>query len=344
MIIDNELLNSLLYGEEGIDLDFKRDQYKFTNASDGEKSELLKDILAFANSWRRSDAFILIGVKEVKGGRSKVVGITEKLDDAQIQQFINSKTQKPITFSYRNLDFENKHVGVIHIPIQTRPFYLKKDYGKLKSETVYIKRGSSTDIAKLDEVAQMGTTTFVAEDSYPVLEIFFADKENRIILPDTLSATSLVLNTPRQKDIPDYNGSQRRPVWPYGFEIEGPNYGYYRKLTKFTKLNRLHNPIHFAIKNTGSTVAKDVRVEMKIENPQNIISALDEYNMPNVPKSSYSTFDINFRTQEIAIRHDLSVKRVSNYWLIKTGVEKVQPQSTAWIDSCLFIGASVVLQ
>lgn len=339
MIIDNKLIDILLYGEEGVDLDFKRDQYRFTNASDDDKGELLKDILSFANSWRRTDAFILIGVKEKKGGKSEVVGITEKLDDAQIQQFVNSKTQKPITFSYRNLDFENMNVGVIHIPIQNRPFYLKKDYGKLKKETVYIKRGSSTDIAKIDEIAKMGVTTVVAEDNCPLLELFFADKESRVILPDTYSAFSLVLNPPRQKDIPDYKGNQRRPDWGYGFDIERPNSDYYRKLSNFTKTHRINNQIYFAIKNTGSAVAHDVRVEMKIEDTKNIIRSLDEYQMPEVPKSSYFTFDLHLRSHDLAIQHDLTVKRVSNYWLIETGVEKVQPQSTAWIGSCLYVGA-----
>jgi len=197
MIIDNELIENLLYGEEGVDLDFKRDQYKFAKASNEEKGEVLKDILAFANSWRRSDAFILIGVKEIKGGRCEIVGISDKLDDAQIQQFVNGKTQRPITFSYRNLDFEGKCIGIIHVPIQTRPFYLRKDYGKLKKETVYIKRGSSTDVAKLDEVARMGASSFVADDKHPILEIFFADGENRIFLPDTQAVYSLVLGIPR---------------------------------------------------------------------------------------------------------------------------------------------------
>jgi len=72
MKIDTALIDILLYGEEGVDLDFKRDQYKFTRASDAEKGELLKDILAFANSWRRSDAFILIGIKEVQGVKAKL--------------------------------------------------------------------------------------------------------------------------------------------------------------------------------------------------------------------------------------------------------------------------------
>ena len=36
--------------EEGPTLDFKREQYRFDKASDEDKSELLKDILAFANT------------------------------------------------------------------------------------------------------------------------------------------------------------------------------------------------------------------------------------------------------------------------------------------------------
>jgi len=45
----------------------------------------LKDILAFANAWRRTDAYILIGVKENKGGRAEIVGIHEDIDDAQLR-------------------------------------------------------------------------------------------------------------------------------------------------------------------------------------------------------------------------------------------------------------------
>lgn len=339
MIINNELIENLLYGEEGVDLDFKFDQYKFVKASDEDKSEMLKDIIAFSNSWRRTDAYILIGVKEIKGGRSEVVGINDKIDDSQIQQFVNSKTQKPINFSYRNFDFDGKCVGIIHIPIQDRPFYLKNDYGRLKKDTVYIKRGSSTDIAKLDEISRMGASTFMTQDRHPVLEIHFADQKNRLLLPDTQSAFSLVLETPPPKDIPDYDGDRpRRPTWGSGIDVEHPNYDYYRKLVKFTSFNRLLTPINYAIKNSSSVVAKDVRVELKINDIENIIKALDEYQIPDVPKRGYSTFDpMNFQVQKIS--HDLTVQRISDYWLIKTGVEKVQPQSIEWIHSHLYIGA-----
>lgn len=340
MKIDHNLIDTLLYGEEGIDLDFKIDQYKFTKASDDEKGELLKDILAFANSWRRSDAFILIGVKEIKSDKSEIVGINEKLDDAQIQQFVNSKTQKPLTFSYRNMDFAGKCIGIIHIPIQNRPLYLKNDFGKLKKETVYIRRGSSTDSAKPDEIAIMGKPSSTIKESQPILEVFFADKKNRIILSDGFPIKSLILNTPRINDIPDYDGDSKLQKSYFDLSLERPNYDYYRKLTHFTTLFRLLTPINFAIQNTGSTVAKDVRLKIKIQDDQNIIKALDEYDMPTIPKSSYSRFnDLNFQFPNTGTPHDLTVKRISDYWLIEAAVEKVQSKSIAWLDSKLFIGS-----
>jgi predicted HTH transcriptional regulator len=152
-----ELMEELLNEYESSTLDFKRDQYPFGKAATEEqKSELLKDILAFANAWRRTDAYILIGVDEVKGGRSKVLGVTSHLDDANVQQFVNEKTNRPVSFSYQVFHFEGVQVGVIEVPLQDRPVYLNKDFGKLKRNQVYIRRGSSTAIAHPDEVATMG--------------------------------------------------------------------------------------------------------------------------------------------------------------------------------------------
>src|SRR4051812_13502406 len=98
--MDADTIEQLLNEEENPSLDFKRDQYPFVGATDDEKGELLKDILAFCNAWRRTDAFILVGVKEIRGARSVLNGVSHHLDDAQLQQFVNSKVQRPATFSY----------------------------------------------------------------------------------------------------------------------------------------------------------------------------------------------------------------------------------------------------
>src|SRR5687768_14434676 len=120
--MDGVLFERLLYEEESATLDFKRDQYPFAKASDEEKSELLKDILGFANAWRRGEAYILIGVEDVRGGRGNVVGIpaADHLADHSVQQFVNNLTNRPVRFHYEAFGFEGKQVGVIRVEEQPR--------------------------------------------------------------------------------------------------------------------------------------------------------------------------------------------------------------------------------
>ncbi len=97
----NELFEHLLYEEEGTGIDFKKEQYRFSKATDEERSELVKDVLGFANAWRRTKAYILVGVQEVRGGRSNLIGIpaSEQLDDHSLQQFINNLVNTPVRFN-----------------------------------------------------------------------------------------------------------------------------------------------------------------------------------------------------------------------------------------------------
>jgi predicted HTH transcriptional regulator len=108
--MNSDLFEQLLYEEENTSLDFKVEQYRFSKATEEEKSELLKDLLGFANAWRRSDAYILIGVDDVRGGRSNPVGISEAdhLDDHSLQQFVNNLTNQPVRFHYEAFGFEGK--------------------------------------------------------------------------------------------------------------------------------------------------------------------------------------------------------------------------------------------
>lgn len=199
MQITSDLIESLLYEEESTTLDFKRDQYPFDHANDQAKSELPKDILAFANAFRRTDSFILIGVDDVKGGRSNVVSVSTQLDDARRQQFVNSK--RPVTFSYPDFVHDGKPIGVIHIPIQNRPLYTKSDYGKVKKEVVYLRRGSSTAIANPDEVAQMGAHQVETQGAEPSLYLQLFDRFTGERSEAECPVESCYFDVPPEKDI-----------------------------------------------------------------------------------------------------------------------------------------------
>lgn len=180
-MITQDLIRSLLWEEETSSLDFKRDQYPFVGATDDQKSELLKDLLAFANAFRRSDAYILVGVKEVKGWQSEIIGISTDIDDSQFQQFVNGKTNRILEFSYRAMDLDGEKIGIFHIPLQQRPVFLKKDYGKLKKNEVYYRLGTSTMTASPDVIAAMGTSSVKAQPVYePLLSVTFEDRSNSL--------------------------------------------------------------------------------------------------------------------------------------------------------------------
>lgn len=149
-------VQNLLRRSESDTLDFKRDQYPFAGASDEEKSELLKDIVAFANAWKESDAYIVIGVPEKDGRALAPVG-APPLPDSDIQQFVGSKVNRPLLFHVQSVRYDSVELTIIQIAQrQDRPIFLKKKFGKLEPGVVYIRRGSSTDKADPDEVAEMG--------------------------------------------------------------------------------------------------------------------------------------------------------------------------------------------
>ena len=252
---DFRLLERLLHEEESPALDFKRDQYAFEGTDDRTKSELLKDILAFCNAWRRSTAYILIGIKEVKGGRGEVVGVTEHLDDARLQQFVNSKTQRPVEFSYRQIRFEGVELGVLEIPEQRRPIYATNTYGKVREHLVYIRHGSSTGIAKPDEIARMGEVAVAGiPTASPQLDLEWADLDAKTGLSSPFTVESLLLDPL----LPDHTFARKSRAWPAstltGIGRNNPNYS--NDVISYTADMALLAPLGLLIRNTSGVVGK----------------------------------------------------------------------------------------
>ena len=150
------MLEALLGMDEGPTLDFKREQYPFEKETAEVKSELLKDILAMVNTHRYRTVYILVGVEEIRGGRSKVVGVDRHWENASLHQFVNSGTNRLAEFNYMPFQIDDKEIGVFNVPVQNRPVYSLKNYGKVSANTVYLRDGSSTGVASPDDIADMG--------------------------------------------------------------------------------------------------------------------------------------------------------------------------------------------
>lgn len=323
-------LKLLLNETESSSLDFKQVQYKFIGAEDEEKGELLKDILAFANFFRRTDAYILTGVTEDK----EIIGITEDIDDAQLQQFVNSKTQRQVHFLYYAVQCDHKKVGVIHIPIQPRPLYLLKDFGRLKKGAVYLRRGSSTSEATPDEIAQMGSQFESNQEFKPSLEVLFGNglqafkirtsslkriMTDKVTLLDAYKKKYPLLEIPTIENQDNLSEMLQAMVAPFASllqEASPENYNNYLKkcyddynkyldaLQEYEDNNGYIIECPLILKNTGNAPAEDVDVFLHFPDGLNLYKRRDVPKKPEeppepMPQSDFAAKQFDFLNPSI---------------------------------------------
>jgi hypothetical protein len=335
-----ELAESLLYEEEGPTLDFKRDQYRFEGASDKEKSELLKDILAFANAWRRADAFIYIGAEEVKGGRSKIVGVASHLDDAKLQQFVNSKTNRPIEFSYCPLEADGRQIALIHIAVQNRPTYLRRDYGDLRRDTVYLRRGSSTAIATPDEISRMGVADAGGAERTPLLTAYLVTGVHREVIDKSITLNVLNVAIPGESEFPRYGD---RDFGTFSMSSPGTNAKFYYEYAEWWKTTRRFKGVHLAVRNTGSSVARDVKLVITVTKTAQDIEICEKDDLPRKP--SPSTFHLpEFGSHSVFNKPDVICTATENGWRVEVRLGKIQAMDTAISSDLLCIGAPATVE
>lgn len=338
MTESSNLIESLLYQSEGTALDFKKQQYPFNGANEEQKFELLKDILAFANSWRQGDAYIVIGVEAVVGGRHIPVGTEDHFDDAQLQQFVNSKTNRKVEFSYEVHPFEGKKIGVIKIPKQERPTYANKKFGKVEKDTVYYRLGSSTAIAKPEDIARMGRDSNQSPPT-PSLFLQFADLETRIELESAIRLNSIAYEKALVR-LPNAN-DKKKSMWELVDPLEEVNRDYWRDKEEYVRLRALLKPVGLVIHNRSSSLAERVRVEI-VGSLADGITVMDESDLPYEP--AYRRINIipgivrAIRPRRVE-EPQTEVKHYGNQWSITVSFGNVQPKSLVWATDPFYIGS-----
>ena len=341
MTIESDLIEELLFAEESESLDFKRDQYPFGKRADkSAASELLKDILAFANSFRLTDAYILIGVEEVRGGRSKVVGVKKQLDDAQLQQFVNSKTQLPVVFSYQEATHDRLPIGIIKIPCQDRPRYAKKVFGKVKAEAVYVRRSSSTAVAKPDEVAQMGRAVPLSGvGSQPTAALHLVERttgkrlESRVVVGDYT-----LVDVPAAENIPAFpqKGPSDNRLPQFHLLSSPPNSNFYREVADHLLFESLFK-VTLELENTSNSVIHDASLKIELEDPGSkhvLMASRDE------PRRPTRRLGIMERYSDVLrLSSDVVVERQDTTWLVECSFKKIRPHETVRLEDDLHIGS-----
>jgi len=323
--MNDELFDRWLYESESDSLDFKREQYKFIDASDNEKSELLKDVLTMANSWRRIDGFIVIGIEDRPKKPNVLHGVTEHIDDAALQQFINSKVSGICTFEYGTFTKDEKTYGIIRIPVQKRPIFLLRDYGKLKANTVYVRRGSSTDEAKPDEICQMGSNQY-EEGSKANVEIEFFNRSKGKMIGFEIDVETMYFVI--LDEIPNYPGRAYAFVSTLGM----PPRNYYTEFVDYINFKSSFIPVNFAITNKGDREAVNLRVELVIfSNNVEILLDGDEVDEPPTDYiSSISTLH--------SLHHSsYSVERQDDKWIIYNGFDRLHAKRTLDLAGTIYM-------
>jgi hypothetical protein len=330
LTMDAQLLESLLYREESEALDFKRDQYPFDKASEDERAELLKDLLAFANAWRTTDAYILVGVEEVRGNRSIVHGVTQHLLNRNLQQFVHSKTNRPLSFSYSGVKLEGRDVGIVTVPVQDRPFYLVKDFGQLKANVVYIRRGDTTGTAAPDEVFKMGHAVGSARKE-PALTWEFADLSNRVKRGAKAEITSQYAIVPPANTIPSYG--QAAGAFSINVDLLA-NRDYYVEIADWVDHTMLLEPLGLAISNAATVAAEEVVLTLEFNAAK--VVAVGESDMPIRPSRERMTSFRPFRSPK---PRRVEVSQFGDVYEVRAYMGTVQPGTTAWAAEPFYIGA-----
>lgn len=317
-------LDRLLYRGESDALDYKSLQYRFVNGSELEKAELLKDCLAFANSWREGPAHILIGVQKTVGDAPTVEGIPKShhFDDSSLQQFVNSKTNTPVDFLYHEVNYRGKSLGVIRFEFpQERPVSLTCDFGRLKKDVVYIRRGSSTSECKPPEIAQMGAA--ISQRKRLTFDLEFVNPQTDMVLGHAISVDSWGCPRPAWVDEPPPfswlpDESMINPLGP-------------RQRTLAEKFEAVQDIGRFAVinlrvANYGTGTAHDIEILIEIGNQMGL-EFTDDLNPParkywnNTRIEQYEKTEVNAK-----------VFKTHSGWVLRLNCAKLHAQQAFRFD------------
>ncbi|WZL74689.1 putative DNA binding domain-containing protein [Clostridiaceae bacterium 35-E11] len=142
--MDLQKLKLLIKQKEGTKLDFKE---SFNLDTESEKKEFAKDVIAIANSVG-GRGYLVVGIRDKT---KDIVGVNlQNFSEERMQQVISHRCDPPVNLRVENIKYGEKYIGVITIFKS-----LQRPHQMRQTGAFYIRRGSTTDIARRDEIASM---------------------------------------------------------------------------------------------------------------------------------------------------------------------------------------------
>lgn len=148
----DKLAELIEFGYECEYLDFKERQYP-----KDKNMNLLMDIMAMANSRHEGDKFIIVGIKDRPEGKD-INGIDPKefIDSSNYIQLVHSNIETDIQFEYFKYEYKDVVLGVFKIKeTDNKPYMMKKKYDKLNEGTCLIRKGTTNNLVKRNDLDYM---------------------------------------------------------------------------------------------------------------------------------------------------------------------------------------------
>lgn len=181
--MDKQKLYTLLQKQEGTKLDFKA---ILSLKNESEKKELAKDVAAIANS-KGGRGYILYGIED---GTKTILGIEGKrYTEEQIQQIISQRCDPPVSVKLEIIDINDKQIAVLTIYRSSQ-----KPHQIRQTGVFYIRRGSTTDIARREEIASMLQESGMLQHERIVLSRAELKELDEDIINEYISKTGLTSN------------------------------------------------------------------------------------------------------------------------------------------------------
>lgn len=162
----DEIVREFYYQEtEGEYWDFKEKPYFYEGQSEKDKNkkkgDLLHDIICMANNLSNRDAYIIMGIQDKPVKITGVKQFSNKWTQESYQDFLQNLTWAGDiipTVEFRTIN--NGDLDVLIIKKSNRvPFYITKNYGKVRENRIYVRKGSKNTAidsqANIDDIEKL---------------------------------------------------------------------------------------------------------------------------------------------------------------------------------------------